>query len=583
MANIEDLRKQLEDLRIIDEEAYKAALKNLKAQKELKAQLDQGKISLEEYNKAVDSSTEKLNENEKQILDTQKALHEATKAQEALNKATGLLTAGYDKLTSTFDAFTGMQTSSLKGTMDQVVAIRDLSFRIQGLSVDIRRQTGFANRHTKTFMGLRNEFLNVGLTSEDVSKSIISLSRNFSAFDAMAAENRKNLVSLSKDFAILGVDFETFSAAQERMRYSFGLTSDAAIAATKLDFNVDLGGDITFGNQSNDTVAFTGPVTVGGDLTVNGSVTSINSTTINITSSFVFEGPADDHETTLHAGSPSQDITVYLPQYSSSAGAHSAYLPVMADAPTAASALVTAAEFALLDGGSSIGTDALVAADGFMHNDNGTMKQTQVVKIAELAFSMLSGDATANSAGALTIANDAVEQAMIADDAVGADQLAANAVVNASVVDGSIKADKLDIDGSTDIGEDLVNADLFIVDNGAGGTNRKCTMERLKTFIGSGTAAVNVKADGDTLAVGVNYFADMSSDGEDVVTLPASAGMTVGESVKVKAPSDASAARYITINKAGSQTIDGQTSIRLESPFAAVELVYVAADTWRVF
>jgi hypothetical protein len=118
--------------------------------------------------------------------------------------------------------------------MDQVVAIRDLSFRIQGLSVDIRRQTGFANRHTKTFMGLRNEFLNVGLTSEDVSKSIISLSRNFSAFDAMAAENRKSLVSLSKDFAILGVDFETFAAAQERIRFSFGLTSDAAIAQSLL-------------------------------------------------------------------------------------------------------------------------------------------------------------------------------------------------------------------------------------------------------------------------------------------------------------------------------------------------------------
>ena len=31
------------------------------------------------------------------------------------------------------------------------------------------------------------------------------------------------------------------------------------------------------------------------------------------------------------------------------------------------------------------------------------------------------------------------------------------------------------------------------------------------------------------------------------------------------------------------QTIDGETSITLESPFAAVELVYVAADLWRVF
>jgi hypothetical protein len=45
----------------------------------------------------------------------------------------------------------------------------------------------------------------------------------------------------------------------------------------------------------------------------------------------------------------------------------------------------------------------------------------------------MSGDATIAANGAITIANDAVEQAMIADDAVGADQLASNAVVNASV------------------------------------------------------------------------------------------------------------------------------------------------------
>lgn len=47
----------------------------------------------------------------------------------------------------------------------------------------------------------------------------------------------------------------------------------------------------------------------------------------------------------------------------------------------------------------------------------------------------------------------------------------------------------LDIDGATDIGAALVDADLFIVDDGAGGTNRKATMARLKTYIGSGDVA----------------------------------------------------------------------------------------------
>ena len=61
------------------------------------------------------------------------------------------------------------------------------------------------------------------------------------------------------------------------------------------------------------------------------------------------------------------------------------------------------------------------------------------------SYVTISGDATVAAGGALTIANDAVEQAMIADDAVGADQLASNAVVNASVdAAAAIAATKLD-------------------------------------------------------------------------------------------------------------------------------------------
>ena len=42
----------------------------------------------------------------------------------------------------------------------------------------------------------------------------------------------------------------------------------------------------------------------------------------------------------------------------------------------------------------------------------------------------------------------------------------------------------LDIDAGTDIGAALVDADLMIVDDGAGGTNRKATMARLATYMG---------------------------------------------------------------------------------------------------
>ena len=52
--------------------------------------------------------------------------------------------------------------------------------------------------------------------------------------------------------------------------------------------------------------------------------------------------------------------------------------------------------------------------------------------------------------------------------------------------DGGVAVADLDIDGATDIGADIVDADLFIVDDGAGGTNRKTAASRLKTYVGGG-------------------------------------------------------------------------------------------------
>ncbi len=58
--------------------------------------------------------------------------------------------------------------------------------------------------------------------------------------------------------------------------------------------------------------------------------------------------------------------------------------------------------------------------------------------------------------------------------------------IGATALTGDI-AD-LDIDGGTDIGAAIADADLFIIDDGAGGTNRKTAASRLKTYIGAGAA-----------------------------------------------------------------------------------------------
>ena len=133
--------------------------------------------------------------------------------------------------------------------------------------------------------------------------------------------------------------------------------------------------------------------------------------------------------------------------------------------------------------------------------------------------SMLADDAVgadelaANAVVTASIVDDNVTQAKIADDAVGADQLASDAVVNASIASRAAIADSklatistagkvaltaLEIDGGTDIGADLSTSDLIVVDDGAGGTNRKAALSRVVTLM---TAQGFVTDDPTALAI----------------------------------------------------------------------------------
>ena len=98
----------------------------------------------------------------------------------------------------------------------------------------------------------------------------------------------------------------------------------------------------------------------------------------------------------------------------------------------------TASELNLLDGDTSVGGSITIAdSDGVVVNDGGTMKT-----VPASDFKTLVGA----SAGGFSI--------------------------------GKFKI----IDGGTDIGEAIVDADLFIVDNGAGGTNRKVSCFKISNI-----------------------------------------------------------------------------------------------------
>ena len=85
-----------------------------------------------------------------------------------------------------------------------------------------------------------------------------------------------------------------------------------------------LGSTLTIQGTSNEvevaastgtlTVGLPNDVTISGNLTVQGTTTTINSTTIDVTNSFTFEGATSDgHETTLTVVDPTADRTVSIP------------------------------------------------------------------------------------------------------------------------------------------------------------------------------------------------------------------------------------------------------------------------------
>ena len=131
--------------------------------------------------------------------------------------------------------------------------------------------------------------------------------------------------------------------------------------------------------------------------------------------------------------------------------------------------IVTFVDDILIKDGGTIGT----ATDA----DSITIAAAGAVTLSQR--SVHSGGITIADAGQIGSASDA--------DAIA---IASNGVVTFTQApvfpDGSINIADLDIDGGTDIGEDIVDADLFVIDNGAGGTNRKVAASRIKSYAGGG-------------------------------------------------------------------------------------------------
>jgi hypothetical protein len=325
---------------------------------------------------------------------------------------------------------------------------------------------------------------------------------------------------------------------------------------------------ITIGNSTSE-VTVADNLTVTGDFTVNGTTTSVNQTYIDVTNAFVFEGSsANAHETTLGIVDPTADATINLPAMA----AATYYLPVLAAASTTA-ITSTPAELNILDGVTATATELNyldVTTLGTAENSKAFTRAADGT--ATFAGTTIADLGTVSAATSIT-ATDLIGTNV--DGIIGADTARAGTFTTLACTAGALSIASLDIDGGTEIGEAIVDADVFIIDNGAGGTNRKCLASRLKTYVGSSSLSVDTSfGDGETIGSSVSIFNESS---DMTINLPAS--HSAGDRYYIK---NRAASNILTVGTADSDTIDGGGTKILYHQYEAITVISDGAN-WHTF
>ena len=173
----------------------------------------------------------------------------------------------------------------------------------------------------------------------------------------------------------------------------------------------------------------------------------------------------------------------------------------------------------------TVGGDLTISGDDLVMGTN-TSGHALVADGTNFNPVAISGDITLAANGAVAIASGVI---------VNADVNASAAIVDTKLATIStankVALTALDIDGGTEIGEAIVDADVLIIDNGAGGTNKKVLASRIKSYVAGGEVAADDITVGDA-AVSIattsgNVVVDsnaglVSIDGHTGVTLASS-------------------------------------------------------------
>jgi len=185
----------------------------------------------------------------------------------------------------------------------------------------------------------------------------------------------------------------------------------------------------------------------------------------------------------------------------------------------------------------------------------------------------LSGDVTMTNAGAVTIANNAVENVMMADNAIDTDEVADNAVTLAKMA-GLTRASIIVGDASGDPSALAKGTSEQVLRVNTAGTD-------LEYADAVGGAAWALKTSAYTAVAGDGVMVDTDSSAI-TITLPISSGPpSLGDFVRVLDATGNAATNNITVARNGNNIQGAAADLTIATNRAAIGLVYVnATEGW---
>ena len=318
----------------------------------------------------------------------------------------------------------------------------------------------------------------------------------------------------------LGSTAVTATAAE--LNVTDGVTAGTAIASKALvaDANIDITG------LRN--------LTITGDLSVAGSMTTVDTVTMTAQNAIVFEGAtADAHESTLTIIDPTADRTIKLPN-------QSGCLPLLA-ADSATAITSTPEELNLLDGITAGTVSASLAVIADSNKDitgfrNITATGDVTIPDGDLILGSTAVTSTAaelNVTDGVTAGTVIASKALVADaniDITGGRNITITGELDAATGDfsgdidvaGTTNLDAVDIDGNTDLAGDLTFSaakDIQIIDNNAAALEIAEAGNNYMVFDTRDGAEKITLAKATTFSANVEFEGDLTISGQHDISM----------------------------------------------------------------